>query len=372
MVANPQDQRVAQRLRALRDEKRITQQALSAALGFNDRQTLAAIEAGERRIQPDELVRAAEALGVGLEVFLDPYRLVGEGAFSFRASEVAADDLRSFQARAGRWIATYRELGILAGVEPRWLANRLEVTVRSTFEDVAAAAERLGRTLDLGPVPAERLQGAIERELGILVLHVDAPRGISGAALRLPGQDTILVNRAESPGRRSFDLAHELFHVLTWDAMPPQPVEPREVRPTKGNRVEQMAENFAAALLMPFAVMAERWERRGDEPVPEWAARTAGELRVSTPAVVWRLVNLGLLPRATGEALKGAPRAVVPREAAGEPLLFSRPFVARVADAVDEGRLALRRAAELLDVPVLTLAETCRAHGRPLAYDLLG
>ena len=36
---------------------------------------------------------------------------------------------------------------------------------------------------------------------------------------------TILVNRHEPRGRRSFDLAHELFHVLTWDAMPPERIE---------------------------------------------------------------------------------------------------------------------------------------------------
>ena len=35
----------------------------------------------------------------------------------------------------------------------------------------------------------------------------------------------MLINRDEVPGRRHFDLAHELFHILTWDAMPPDHVE---------------------------------------------------------------------------------------------------------------------------------------------------
>ena len=57
---------------------------------------------------------------------------------------------------------------------------------------------------------------------------------------------TILVNRREPTGRRNFDLAHELFHLLTWDSMPPDRVEPTEVPGMKGNRVERLAENCVA------------------------------------------------------------------------------------------------------------------------------
>ena len=52
--------------------------------------------------------------------------------------------------------------------------------------------------------------------------------------------------------------AHELFHILTWDAMPPEHSE--EARETGGNRVEQLANNFASAVLMPVPVL----DRFGD------------------------------------------------------------------------------------------------------------
>ena len=73
------------------------------------------------------------------------------------------------------------------------------------------------------------LPHAIERELGAQVLFVEAPAGVSGAAVHLPGLMAILVNRREPTGRRNFDLAHEIFHLLTWDSMPPARVEPTEV-----------------------------------------------------------------------------------------------------------------------------------------------
>ena len=93
----------------------------------------------------------------------------------------------------------------------------------------------------------------MERELGVLVLMVDAIEGVSGAACRLPALDAVLINRREAPGRRHFDLAHELFHILTWDTMPPEHVE--DASEHSKNRVEQLANSFASALLMPPAVL---------------------------------------------------------------------------------------------------------------------
>ena len=119
----------------------------------------------------------------------------------------------------------------------------------SRFEDAMDAGERFVSELGLGPVPALRLAAAMEEELRILVLMVDALEGISGAACRLPELDAVLIARREVAGRHNLDLAHELFHILTWDAMPPEHVE--SASDFGGNRVEQLANNFAAAVLMP-------------------------------------------------------------------------------------------------------------------------
>ena len=72
------------------------------------------------------------------------------------------------------------------------------------------AGERFVSELGPGLVPALRLAAAMEEELEILVLMVDAQEGISGAACRLPELDAVLIARREVAGRRNFDLAHEL------------------------------------------------------------------------------------------------------------------------------------------------------------------
>lgn len=363
---------VAQRLKALREARAVTQEQLSQALGFKDRQTLAAIEAGERRIAPDELAAAANALGVTVDYMTDPYRLVGEGRFSFRAKGVEGTVLDEFEQRAGRWIATYRQLERDRGSEPKRLALKLDLSKKSSFEEAAASAEELVRDWSLGDTPAESLPGEMHQKLGALVLFVDAPAGISGAASLVPGLSTILVNRQEPRGRRSFDLAHELFHVLTWDAMPPERVESLVVKATKGNRVEQLAENFAAALLMPAGTVTRLWEERGSADLHDWLNATATNLGVSAVALKWRLRNLEVLTKGDMVGIND-DRLVAngdPQNAGERPPLFSREFVFHIHEAMESGHLSLRRAAGLVDLSIQDLEAVFAGYGLSLSYEV--
>ena len=88
----------------------------------------------------------------------------------------------------------------------RYCAERSGSHAIRRFEDAMEAGERFVAEFRLGDVPATRLIEVMERELGILVLMVDAFQGISGAACRLPELDVVLINRHEVAGRRHFDL----------------------------------------------------------------------------------------------------------------------------------------------------------------------
>ena len=363
-----QSVRIGQRLKAAREHARMTQQQLAALLGLEHRQTLASIEAGERRLTAEELLRAVSALGVDLDYFTDSFRLVGEGRFSFRAQPgVAPNLLDQFEDRAGRWIATYRELGTQQGEERAWLVHKLALSRHSTFEEAQAAAGAIADGWQLGERPAESLQSAIERQINALVLYVDAPAGVSGAASQVPGLNAVLVNRREPEGRRNYDLAHELFHLLTWDVMPPKRVEAADVpRGGKGNRVEQLAENFAAALLMREAIMRARWEARdatGD--LHGWLNGTAVDLRVSAVACKWRLHNLGCISKAGLLDINDQRLVANGRAANALPPVpaFSERFVRRIAAAVDAGRLSVKRAASLLALSLGELAALLQDYG---------
>jgi Zn-dependent peptidase ImmA (M78 family)/DNA-binding XRE family transcriptional regulator len=362
---------VARRIKALREERGLTQNDLAELMGLNHRQSLASIEAGERAVSPEELVRAAEALRVELSAFTDPFRLLGEGQFSFRADGVPAAVLDDFQARAGQWVATYRTLRDRAGVPRSHLGCKLELRRDSSYEDAQAAAEELRREWGLGDVPAEVLVGVIERELDARVLFVDAPKNLSGAAVHVPGLHAILVNRSDPVGRRNFDVAHELFHLLTWDAMAPARVEPREVPSGKGNRVERLADNFAGALLMPADVVTRRWQERGEVSVDEWLVSVASSLRVSAVALKWRLVVLAHLTKAEAEAIDDRELAGNGGSARGTPpLMFNHELVARIHAAIEEGHLSLNRATRILGTSLQEFSELCTAYGLTLSYEV--
>jgi XRE family transcriptional regulator, fatty acid utilization regulator len=364
---------IARRFKLARERAGLTQAQLSERLGFKDRQTVGAIEAGQRKLSAEELVRAMKVLDVDLEYFTDSFRLVGEGKFSWRASrDATASLLDTFEERAGSWIALYRNLGEAKGVSPNPLQPRLPLTEKSSYEEARAVAEALGRDWDLGEVPALRLKEAVQGKLGALVLYADAPAGISGAACQLPSLNTIIINRKEPEGRRHYDLAHEIFHLLTWEQMPPEHREVEIPRGGKGRRVEQLADNFASALLMPERTLAPRWQARGKTDIHKWLNAAATELLVTAVALKWRLVQLGWIGKA--ELLEIVDARLTangrPREPLPQPKLFSDELVRRLHRALAKGDLSVRRAASLLEITIEELVELFKDYGLTVPFDL--
>lgn len=363
MVSN----RLGARLRSIRERRGLSQDQVAELFGFNDRQTVSAIETGERRLSAAELVLAVQKLGVSLDDLTDPFQLTGEGRFSWRQTGVTPRRLESFEAVAGRWIAAFREIAPQVGRQAPLLRRTLGLNKGSSFEEAMAAGERFAQEFALGEVPAARLGEVMEGELAILVLMVDAVTGVSGAACRLPELDAVLINRNEVVGRRHFDLAHELFHLLTWDAMPPAHSE--EASETGKGRVEQLANSFAGALLMPQAALeglADGNGLEGDILVKKLLA-AARTLQVTATAVKWRLVALGHLSAKAARAIDDrhlrSDGASDKLGATKAPPLFSRPFLEVVGQAVEQGRVSARRAADLVGLTLDDLADLFRQHG---------
>ena len=346
----------------------MTQDGLSDSLGFKDRQTLAAIEAGKRRVSSEELVRLSKILRRSVEFFTDPFILEGEAQFSFRAAEVTPEsELKDFEQRAGEWIAFWREQSCGRKLP---LAAKLELSERSSFEDAASYGEALaihwqlgGELGEEGVVPADGLVEAIEKDLNVLVLYVSMPKGISGAACQLPGSNTILVNKDEPEGRRNFDIAHELFHILTWDSMPPQRRDFSE--PGKGKRREQLADAFASALLMPRWQIEVDWQKAmlDGKSVDEVISTFSPWLKVSPQALAYRLKNLGLISAVQlDELIRRNPA----RQKLSAPVpLFSQRYMECAKSAIEKARVSVSRLIKLLGLSSgrIELKELFAQHG---------
>ncbi len=363
---------IGTRLKALRAEHNLSQDDLARLLGFKDRQTVSAIENGVRRVTADELVLAVEKLDVALDYFTDPFRLVGEGRFSWRQKGVGPEQLGKHEHDFGCLVAAYRALAPRVGRELPLMRRAMCLTRHSRFEDAMREGSRFVAEFGLGDIPATGLVEVMERKLGILVLMVDADEGVSGAACRLPELDSVLIARRGVEGRRNFDLAHELFHILTWDTLPPKHCE--EVLETGGNRAEQLANNFAAAVLMPAATLDRRgdWGTLGEDRLITQLNAVADELHVPSSALRWRLVALGHLRHSVARSLAEPALCNNGRRVAtgAMPALYSKPFVEVLSLAIKGGHVSMRRVAGLLDRAVDELTDLFAPHGVELPVEL--
>ncbi len=364
---------IGYRVRAAREAKGWTQDQLTQGLGLKDRQSVSDIENGKRGVKSDELLALADLLDRELEFFLDPFAVTGEARFSWRVAPTVAEEvLNRFEQQASQWIGLLRWLREQQDQRRSVLKRTLRLTAHSSFEVAQARAEGLATELNLGLIPAETLIDQIERELDIPVLFVDMAAAspgetISGATCHLDDLGVILINRQEPEGRQFYDLAHELFHALTWEAMHPDHREsnaPNERH--KGKRIEQLADNFAAALLMPQTSLEHILDySRGNDlgHLSEVAAR----LRVTPMALAWRLFNLKLIDDDTRRSLgqqKQRPSV------AGLPKRFSPAFVQHLHEALDRGQLSARKAAKAMGLGLSRLNELFAEYCLPAPFEL--
>ena len=191
---------------------------------------------------------------------------------------------------------------------------------------------------------------------------------------RLPNMGVIVVNRQEAAWRRNFDVAHELFHALTWDAWKPERREESSAEAmefSKGSsnrrvpRIESLADNFAAGLLMPMGLLKasipeDRFEDAG------YLAEIARQFQVSTQTLGFRLLNAGLISSATQLALA----EIRLQDHTETPKLLSTPFVTLLHDGISEGHVSARKAAKALDMTLLELTELFKEHGKSAPFEI--
>ena len=364
--------RIGSRIKAFRQQHGLSQDELARSVMIKDRQTISAIETGIRSVKAQELLLIAEKLQVSIEYFTDPFRLEGEARFSWRQKNVSSKLLDQYEKRASEWIGAYRTLAPKVGIKPVLIRPSLSLTKHSQYEDAMDAGDRFAESFDLGNVPARRLVEVMGDRLNILVLMVNAEEGISGAACRLPEMDTVLITRSEIAGRRHFGLAHELFHILTFEAMPPNHVESSDEK--GGDRGEHLANNFAAAVLMPTSIVKQfgPWKDLDQSVLIEKLNTIASNLEVTSTALLWRLVSIGSLPRTQARSI---PESSLRNNGGKDtdstkPPLFSKRFVDVLVQALNQGHISTRRAATLIGLPIDELPELMLSHGVEYSLEL--
>jgi Zn-dependent peptidase ImmA (M78 family) len=268
------------RLRQAREDRGLSQKELGEALGYKP-SMISAFESGSRRMKLEDLTRACIVLDKPPEFFL--------GDISSRTREPVGLSLRADLATLpGEELAGAVD-GLLEEIEADLPGGRPVVDLRELRPEVAA--REVLRIADVRG-PQVEMKDVCEI-LGIPIYRRALPDSLSAAVMSI-GEDAfvIAVNNGHSPKRRRFSVAHEVGHaVLRHEAgyYLEYKVEDHWEPPNYSYFDEREANAFAAALLMD-----ERWVREdyaaGMRDVQELAARYA----VSSEAMGFRLVNLGL------------------------------------------------------------------------------
>jgi len=271
-------------------------------LGFKNYQTLSAIEKGARKINANELIMIARLYGRSLDYFLE--------------SDVAADplplwrktkktDINKVQRQFLSFLENYSNLEYLIGLKRRWKDIQKNYDRDDFSIDGFERADKLGAEihnfLDLGSRPSFNLLKILENKLRFKILHLSLRKGVSGASVVDNNMGVgILINVNDAPWRRNFDLAHELFHIITWDVFSPDEIG----NGTTKTRPEQYADIFASSLLLPEAHLLDTLKETATDNEIRVIdiIELAKEFGVSTEAVFWRLVNLKKLKKS--QALK--------------------------------------------------------------------
>ena len=352
-----------ERLKYLRDQSGMSQDELADLLNLESRQIVSNIENSVRKMSGTELVACTEIFDVGLDFFTNPYLLVGQGSFSWRQAGIEIEELRDFETLSGEWLGAYRSLRDKLGIKPKALLAEVRLTKKSSYEDAVEMGEAVAAELQLGDIPAYNLVSAAEEKLDAVVLMADAQEGISGAACRLPEMNAIIINRNEPMSRRSFDLAHEIFHILTWEAMPPEYLDGTDQRKS---RIEQLADKFASGLLLPGSVLERYLERLQPdaEDFVDSVNQIATELMVSSVALLWRLVDLGVLGRDQCKEFTETDWFAFNGGLLDDsrPALLSKKYLSVISDAVQKGLISERKVSTLLRLSFEELQELFVAH----------
>ena len=345
-----------------------SQAQLADKLGFNDRQTVSTIESGKRALTAEELVHLTQVLKQPLDFFTDPYLLVEKGEFSYRTTR-QQETLATFEQSAQTLLAANHRFRELLKESPSPVVGELrDFTVQSTSEQAEQTGHKLSQAWGLGDRPAEKLGETLESKLHVMVLYVDAPEGVSGAACRLNQGDAVLINRSEPTYRQNWTLGHELFHLLTWRAMPPKRIDP-ELKDAEKPKPEKLADAFTAGLLMPLGAVCKAWENT-QGVIHQRILKAAEELQVSGVAMFYRLKNLGLLPAEEAKAVELAKLTKKKVAQAPKRVLYSREFVRRLHGVLDRGLVSVRLACDLLECGQDDLKNLFADHGLGVPFDL--
>lgn len=314
---------LGERLKNARKARGLTQEAVAKKLGIL-RTTLVAIEKGDRRVTPSELIEMAKMYGrpvsefvsirTNKEPFVPQFRLPPDQR-TVTESELA-DAAIELESLARDYVELEEiNAAVMRPTFPSMYALEVPgVTPEQRGEEVAAEERtRLG----LGDGPIADLRALLEEAVGLRIFYLNLPSKVGGLfACNDELGACIAINRSHPPTRGNWSLAHEYGHFLTTRYL----ADVNFIHDHWGKQTaERFADAFAKNFLMPRTGVSRRLTDSmqalsKERPTIGAVLSLAHLFHVSAQAMFLRLEELKRIPSGTWDTLR-KKRGLKPEQA---------------------------------------------------------
>lgn len=342
---------LSERLKQARRKAGITLREIEERTGIGQ-SSLSEYEAGKRAPRLAQLQELADVYRRSISFFLAEGEPAPEVVLWRKRPEsaVAADIEGQFL----RLCEQYHNLEV-------WCVERrpCEMPVASgatadfNYKEAEKLAYEVRAKLKLGDRPGQSLLPVLEEVCGVKLFHLSfEPSGTAASTVSESFGSAVLLNGNNVRWRRNFDLAHELFHLLTWNVFR---IEGTGDGVVASDHEESLANCFASNLLMPAEVtrVAVNDAVKNDKIGSDDLFAIARQFDVSVEALLWRIHFL--YRRDEADTRKDIERyqAFAPvwedREKDEPPMRPAR-FAALAVKALRQGHLSQGRFAEYMGI----------------------
>ncbi len=301
-------------LQQARKQRGMTQED-AAKLIEASRTTMIAIEKGDRRLKPAELIKLARAYGKSVSDFVRQRPIVEPFDVQFRAiyrrNEEEEERIKPYILQLEELCQNYLELEqIMKSPLPRNYPPEYAVGGMPIEATAEAIANQERQRLGLGDSPIGMLRDILEISVGLRIFYLPMPGKYSEIYSyneKLGG--CIGINAYHPEERRRWSLAHGYLHFLAHRHKSVFDFENLKEQYQRMPESEQLAEAFSKYFLMPTSSLLKQFNQRcqanqGGKFTPTDLFTLAHYYGVSVMAMTLRLEEMKLLPSGTWNNLK--------------------------------------------------------------------
>jgi Zn-dependent peptidase ImmA (M78 family)/transcriptional regulator with XRE-family HTH domain len=339
---------IGQRLKIARETISYTQKKVSELTGLGE-SSISEFENNEREPKFSQLSKLADVYKRSIDFFLTD-SLPAEPIMLWRDGPSNEEELKETEAEFRRLCQQYHRLELCTAEIHKFVFPRPDLDNPDQFSwpQAESFARKVHNYLCLGDIPSSSLKKILEERCHVKIFHLEFTGGVVSTVSEEFGP-AILLNNKNTSWRRNYDLAHELFHLLTWDMFRRKSKEPSE-------KEEKLADSFASKLLMPEESVQQRIAAMVDEHGGvrfEQLDDLAREFGVSLDAMVYRISTLFRIKKEDTEQYLAAARKLAefhkPRESDKVEILPER-YCDLAQRALRNGMMSLIQFAKYMNI----------------------